>query len=189
MPLSPPTSRQPIHTRSISIEGFRRSDGLWDVEAVLQDVKSYDLEGLYRHHIPAGEPIHDIRVRVSVDDGLVIHAAEATIDNAPFPMCGHIGPSFASLAGLALGAGFMREVRARFGGVLGCTHISELLGAIATTAFQTIYPLLRKERGEPPGRPTLIDSCHAFSADGDVVARQWPDYSIRGNQRDHGSTT
>ena len=77
----------------------------------------------------------------------------------------------------------MREVRGRFAGRQGCTHIVELLGGIATTAFQTIYPLLRSERGEPAGKPALIDSCHAFAADGEVVANQWPAYSTRAERK------
>ncbi|CAA7613795.1 DUF2889 domain-containing protein [Magnetospirillum sp. SS-4] len=177
MPLREPAPRQPIHTRTMTMDGYRRHDGLWDIEGKLVDVKAYDLEGLYRKHVPAGEPIHEILVIVTIDDDFTIHNVEATIDFSPFPMCGDIAPDFAELKGLGLGGGFMREIRARFGGVKGCTHIVDLLGAVATTAFQTIYPLLRRETG--PGRPALIDSCHAFAADGEVVARQWPDHSSR----------
>jgi hypothetical protein len=179
MPFSESPPRTPIHTRTMTMDGYRRSDGLWDIEGRLLDVKGYDLEGLYRKHVPAGEPIHEILVRVTIDDDLVIHAVEASTDFAPFPMCGAITPAFADLKGLNLGAGFMRDIRARFGGVKGCTHLVDLLGAVATTAFQTLYPVLRGERGDGPGRPALIDSCHAFSADGEVVARWWPDHSTR----------
>ncbi|MDO8606326.1 MAG: DUF2889 domain-containing protein [Phaeospirillum sp.] len=174
-------SRQSIHTRSITIQGYRRDDGLWDMEGTLIDVKGYDLEGLYRKHIQAGEPIHEMRVIVTVDDHFLIYRAEAVTDFAPFPMCGDIAPAFSALAGLCLTSGFMREVRNRFGGRHGCTHIIELLGGIASTAFQTIYPLLRNDRLQADGKPALIDSCHGFAADGEVVASQWPAYSTRGD--------
>ena len=179
MPLSQRHSRRLVHTRSIFIQGFRRDDGLWDMDGHLVDTKSYDLEGLYRKHISAGEPIHEMHVRVTVDDNLKIHEVEAVTDYAPFPMCGDVTPRFAQLKGLNLGRGFMKEMRNRFGGREGCTHLVELLGGIATTAFQTIYPILRTEQGEPEGRPALIDSCHAFAAEGEVVAKAWPDYSTR----------
>lgn len=179
MPLSPSEHRDKIHDRSISIQGYRRHDRLWEIEGHLTDVKAYDLTGLYRGPIPAGEAIHRISARLVVDDDLAIHRAEAVIDTAPFPMCGDIAASFATLAGGNLGAGFMRDVRSRFAGVAGCTHICELLGAMATTAFQTIYPLLKDERGDPPGRPALINSCHAFAEDGEVVSRLWPDYAAK----------
>lgn len=179
MPLSTPQSRRSIHARAIAIHGYRREDGFWDIEGSLTDIKSYDLDGLYRKHIPAGEPIHEMHVRVTIDDTFLIQQVEAVTDFAPFPMCSDITPVFSALKGLNLGSGFLREVRSRFGGSHGCTHIIELLGGIATTAFQTVYPLLRNERGGPDGKPALIDSCHAFAADGEVVASLWPDHSVR----------
>ena len=179
MTFSSCSSRHIIHIRTITLQGYRRDDGMWDVEGRLTDTKAYDLEGLYRKQIPAGEPIHEMRVKVTVDDGLLIHGVEASTDFAPFPMCGDIAPRFSGLTGLNLGRGFMKEVRNRFSGRDGCTHLVELLGGIATTAFQTIYPILRSEQGEPEGKPALIDSCHAFVADGEVVAKAWPAYSTR----------
>ncbi|HRE16891.1 MAG TPA: hypothetical protein PLW86_07450, partial [Rhodocyclaceae bacterium] len=63
-------------------------------------------------------------------------------------------------------------------GVNGCTHIVELMGPIATTAFQTIYPILSRER-EEQGRPPVIDTCHALAADGPVVAMIWPQHAVK----------
>ncbi|RAU22625.1 hypothetical protein CU669_08080 [Paramagnetospirillum kuznetsovii] len=182
MPLSSAGARRPIHTRTITIDGYSRDDGLWEIEGNLLDVKAYDLRGLYRHHIPAGEPIHDIRARIVVSDDMTVQSAEAVIDYSPFPMCGNIASAFADVVGLNLGTGFMKQLRHKFGGVHGCTHVCDLLGAMATTAFQTIYPVLRAERGDRSGRPELIDSCHAFASDGEVVARQWPTYSTRAKE-------
>ena len=89
-----------------------------------------------------------------------------------------------------------RAIRERLGGVEGCTHLVELLGPLATTAYQTIYgekARARREaeaRGEtapsPDGtdsdaagkrsRPRLLNSCHAFSDTGPVVAKLFPDW-------------
>jgi Protein of unknown function (DUF2889) len=41
MPLTPPRPREAIHGRSIEIDGFRRDDGLYDIEAHLTDTKSF----------------------------------------------------------------------------------------------------------------------------------------------------
>ena len=41
MPLSPPEARERLHTRSIEINGYRRSDGLYDIEAHLTDTKTF----------------------------------------------------------------------------------------------------------------------------------------------------
>lgn len=104
--------------------------------------------------------------------------------------CGSITPAFEKLVGLRVKAGFTRQVKERLGGVHGCTHLVELLGPMATTAFQTIYPVLTRERAaaegkaaesgppSPPSagdrRPPLLNSCHAFASDGEIARRLWP---------------
>ncbi len=177
MSLSPPAARTHIHTRQVICQGYRRDDGLWDIEGMVLDTKTYDCRPRAGYDaIPAGHPVHRMRIRVTIDDTLVIRQAEAITEDAPFPPCGEIAPSFASLVGLSLGDGFQRELRRRFGGTNGCTHLVELMGPIATTAFQTLYPILSHEQGESE-RPKVIDSCHALAADGPVVARAWPQFA------------
>ena len=41
MPLSEPTAREPLHRRTIDMVGYRRADGLFDIEAHLIDTKTY----------------------------------------------------------------------------------------------------------------------------------------------------
>ena len=41
MPLTPPAARETLHTRRIEINGYRRADGLFDIEAHLTDRKSF----------------------------------------------------------------------------------------------------------------------------------------------------
>jgi hypothetical protein len=62
------------------------------------------------------------------------------------------------------------------GGVEGCTHLVELLVAMATVAFQTLYPVrAAKAAKRPPGqRPALLETCHAFATDSPIVKRSWP---------------
>ncbi|OIQ97171.1 hypothetical protein GALL_208710 [mine drainage metagenome] len=176
MPLSPPAARQHIHTREVRVEGFRREDGLWDIEGHLTDVKSYPFPNKDRGgEIPPGEPVHEMWVRLTVDERYLIRAVEVVTDHAPFTLCGDITPSFTALEGLSLGPGFLKELRARFSGVHGCTHIVEMMGPIATTAFQTLAPLVGRElRGHQ--RPRILDTCHALDSHGPVVAREWPEW-------------
>jgi len=183
MPLSPSVPREHIHTRHVECRGFRRADGLWDIEGHLTDVKSYPFHNLHRGEIAPGTPIHDMWLRLTVDDDLTIHAVEAVTDSSPFRTCPEATPNFQRLVGLSIRSGFKREVRERLGGTQGCTHLVELLGPIATTAFQTVFPI--KNRSEAAGaaqdgahrpRPQLIDTCHALASDGQVVRESWPDY-------------
>jgi len=185
MPLSQSKPRQPIHTRQIECRGFRREDGLWDIEGHLTDVKTYGFDGEFRGPVPAGEPVHEMWIRITVDDELVVREIEAVTDKSPYPVCPAITPNFQRLSGLSLRPGFLSKVRERLGGVEGCTHLVELMGPIATTAYQTIYPYrhrVLREAGAPPlnpkpgEKPRLIDTCHAYKRDGEVVKRLWPEF-------------
>ena len=62
----------------------------------------------------------------------------------------------------------MREL---FGETRGCTHITELIGSVATTAFQT---LAGQGAQSPDQRPFQIDGCHALKSDAPAVAKFYP---------------
>lgn len=178
MPLSPPQPRSTLHHRHVHCQGFQREDGLWDIEGHMTDIKTYSFPNEDRGEIKAGEPLHEMWIRLTIDDTLTIKAVEAATDHAPFSMCDAITPAFTELTGLRIGGGFMREVRARLGGVKGCAHLVELLGPVATTAFQTMYPVLAKKRAAAanPSRPSVLEQCHAWATDSPVVKREFPDY-------------
>ncbi|KJE36665.1 hypothetical protein UF64_03035 [Thalassospira sp. HJ] len=184
MPLSRPAEREHIHTRTVTCQGFRRADGLWDIEGHITDIKTYGFTNHDRGEIPAGEPVHGMWIRVTVGDDLVIRAVEAEMEYAPFSACDAIAPNYENLIGLKLGPGLRKQIRERTGGVHGCTHLNELMGPVATTAFQTIFPILAKESLEapeendtkPPRRNPLINTCHGWRSDGPAVKRISPDF-------------
>ena len=67
MPLPPASvNRQRVHVRSVQLCGYKREDGLWDVEAHLTDTKDQDYP-LSSGLRPAGQPVHDMWVRVTID--------------------------------------------------------------------------------------------------------------------------
>ena len=171
MPISKPVARDHIHTRSIQCAGYKRTDGLWDIDGYMTDTKSYTFENLDRGNIPSGEPIHHMVMRITVDDDMVVHSAEAATEFAPYHICGNITNTFESLKGLQIGPGWRRRVTQLMGGTSGCTHLRDLLlGPLAVTAYQTIIPMRRKtgaSNGEPTGRsPAIIGTCHAYAANG-----------------------
>ncbi|PIW30647.1 MAG: hypothetical protein COW30_01745 [Rhodospirillales bacterium CG15_BIG_FIL_POST_REV_8_21_14_020_66_15] len=178
MALSKPAPRKHIHTRDIKCMGFERDDGLWDIEGRLTDTKTYSFENHDRGGIAAGEPIHDMLIRLTLTGDMVVEAAEAYTESSPFSLCGEVTDAFSRLVGLKIGPGWRKAVEEVMGGVHGCTHLRDLLmGPIAVTAFQTIYPA-RKKRGNPgPGKKSpLIDSCYAFRSSGPVVKARWPEF-------------
>jgi hypothetical protein len=180
MPLSSPAAREHIHNRTVECNGYRRKDGLWDIEGRLIDVKTYTFHNNERGDVPTGEPVHEMWIRLTVDDDLKIHGVEATTEYSPFSICKQVAPNFERLVGVSIGPGWRKRVRDRVGGVEGCTHIVEMLGPVATTAFQTIYPLKNKEQPEGEGAstlpPRLLNTCYTFRSDGPKVKEFWPDH-------------
>lgn len=190
MPLSPPAAREAIHNRSYDFHGYRREDGLWDIEGRIRDTKSYSFDNAHRGTVEAGEPIHEMEVRLTLNDAYEVVEAEATTHHGPFAICPAITPNFKKLAGLKVGPGWRESVRKRVGGAEGCTHIVEMIYAMATVAYQTMTPILSREgkAAARPGeggnrRPPLIDSCHAFASDGEIVRRTWPEFYTGDKER------
>ena len=190
MPLTSPSPRKSLHDREISCTGFHRSDGLWDIEGRLTDRKNYSIENENRGQVNAGEPIHDMWIRVTLDDNLLIINVEAATDASPYSICPDITKNFNRLKGITIGPGWRRLVQSRVGGIHGCTHLVELLGPIATVAYQTIFskkaesiknPNLNQSKintvkSRNTRQPRLLNTCHAFSENTTVVKKIWPNY-------------
>jgi hypothetical protein len=105
----------------------------------MTDIKSETVESEVRDYVPAGEPFHDIRLRVTVDTTLKVHETHASIDASPFEICPNIAEAYKKLVGTSIRPGWRAEVKELVGGVSGCTHINELLPVIATTSFQALW--------------------------------------------------
>ena len=67
MALSPPVPREPIHQRRYQFDGYRRADGLWDIDAHLTDTKTYGFKNEWRGEIAPGKRADLIRVHVARD--------------------------------------------------------------------------------------------------------------------------
>ena len=76
VPLSPPAARSHLHDRRAVFRGYRRGDGLWDIEAELHDSKTQDFVLPGEGRWAAAEPIHGMAIRLTVDDDTVVHAIE-----------------------------------------------------------------------------------------------------------------
>jgi hypothetical protein len=179
--LSAAVPRQALHTRKIECTGYQREDGLWEVEGRISDVRTWDQTPIHSARPrPAGEPIHLMSLRLTLDDRFLIVGAEAVTHQAPFVDCDGINDSYTQLVGLRIEAGFSQAVRTRFRGVEGCTHLTELLGPIATTALQLIRPILSRKRianGEPAPdegpKPAMLDSCHGWRRGAEPAVIRW----------------
>ena len=174
MPLSTPSQpRKRLHSRHVTYEGFQRDDGLFDIEGHIVDVKDQDvtlLSGLR----PAGEPVHDMWVRVTIDRSFEIRDIEAHTDRMPYPgACDRIGPAYRALIGANLVSGFRKRLHDAMGHVHGCTHLTEMLGYLPTAAVQT-FAGLRKREDEGTDKPFQLDRCHALETTTETVRRYYP---------------
>jgi Protein of unknown function (DUF2889) len=164
------------HRRSITIEVFARGDGLWEVDAQLTDVRTREAK-LPSGSRPAGDPIHDMLLRLVVDERFNIVEAGAETLAMPYPeSCNDYGDAYARLVGLNLMRRFRHGVKQRLGGVLGCTHITELTQDLPTAVVQAFAGTVIDTRGEADAaeQPFQIDRCHALRADGEAVRIHYP---------------
>jgi hypothetical protein len=165
------TPREALHSRTIEIRGYKRADGLYDVEGRLIDSKTYDFR-LAAGVRKAGEPVHSMWLRITLDRTLTIVDAEAKMDAVPYAGdCGRIEPAYRRLVGLSIGPGYLQKLKEAFGGVRGCTHLSELAAALATGAFQT---MAGQRLQDPSEKPFQLDRCHALESTSPAVARHYP---------------
>jgi hypothetical protein len=169
--------RNELHHRQLDLRFFQRSDGLFEVEGRLLDRKTLPFRRLlHDRDTPAGAPIHEILVRLIIDESLLVHDASATLAASPFDVCRGAANTLEPLKGLRIGAGWNKRVRELLGGAASCTHIVEMLGPMATTVFQGLAPQ-RLARMTQPGNDehkSKIDSCYAYASHREVVAQLWP---------------
>lgn len=186
-------SRKPVHTRRIAVQAFARDDGQWDLEAELIDVKAYDFSVQGGRIHQAGDPVHHIHLRVTIDRDYNITASQAAYDAAPYQQhCTSIAPDYQDLVGLNLLRRFRDAVRQRFGRRAGCTHLTELTYVLPTAAIQTLAGQRRTEKPADDTRsdkkPFQIDGCHALRADGAVVKEHYPTWYTGPVESDFSNT-
>jgi hypothetical protein len=181
MSLDSSTTRKKMHHRRVDCEGYLRDDKLWDIEAHMTDTRTYDCtydefhrDGLIR----AGEPVHDMRVCLTIDLDFKIHDARASSDHTPFAICPRAADEISALIGLRIGTGWMKKVRERIPVRNSCTHLIDLLGPIAATAYQTLHAALeeREAKQASPEKPPILDTCLALDSGGEVVKNRWPEF-------------
>ncbi|MDO9023459.1 DUF2889 domain-containing protein [Zwartia sp.] len=179
MPLPPTVEREEVHHRQIEMKAYRRSDGFYDIEGRVVDTKPFGFAGpLAESKRNANEPIHDIWVRLVIDEWFVIQDVVASSDATPFSICTKAPPTLSVLIGEKIGVGWTKLVRERLKGAASCTHMMELLGPMATTALQALWPVTSKrpQTLDANGRPTKIDSCFAYASQTEIIAQLWPEY-------------
>jgi len=168
--------RQLKHRRSIDVQIYARGNGIWEVDARLSDVRSAEIRAA-GGPLAAGAPIHDMLLRLVVDEQFNVLEAGAQTSAMPYPgHCSSYGDVYSRLVGLNLMRGFRQAVKERLGGVQGCTHITEMTQVLPTAVVQAFAGEVIDTRGEAEdsAQPFQIDRCHALRADGPAVQTHYP---------------
>lgn len=182
MPLPTSTARRPIHHRIIDMKAYFREDGLYDIEAHLVDTKPFAFARVSSSTpLRVGEPLHDLWVRLTVDQDYVVRAIDASSDVTPYSLCKEAEPTLSVLVGSHVASGWSSKVKAELRGASCCTHLMELLIPMATVAFQGISGLRREGQATVDASqvPARVDSCYAYAKHRSVIQRYWPQHYQR----------
>lgn len=168
--------RQLKHRRQIDVQVFSRGHGLWEVDAVLTDTKTRVAEMADGPRQP-GTPIHDMLLRLVVNEKLDILEAGSQTRWMPYNgICDDHDDAYGALVGMNLLQNFRHTMRQKLGGVLGCTHLTELAQTLPTAVVQAFAGEVIDTRGTAEGakQPFQIDRCHALRSDGEIVRSHHP---------------
>ncbi len=159
--------RVPVHVRSIEYRAYEEPGAL-TVVGRLRDTRPWATGG------QAVARVHDMELRVTVDDTLTITASDAEMHTFPHTECPGIVAAFRGLAGLEVGRGFTHRVQELFGGPRGCTHLEHLARSLGPVVIQAVTS--RRARavadGVVPdlitgnGSPWARNTCHIWAEDG-----------------------
>lgn len=173
MPASNP-SRKLIHTRETIFTSYRREDGLMDLEAHLTDKKPETFTHPNGMSWKAGDPIHDMWIRLTVNNQLQILDIAAKINSHPLDECPESILDIKKLIGFNIGRGWRKVIEEQLGGIKGCTHIRQLLFNIANAAFQSISAEIALTN--PDVAPHFLDTCHGWDSKGPSVLKFYPKF-------------
>lgn len=176
-----PVARELLHTRQVMYQGFRRTDGLWDIEARMSDARSYDSLGIDSAVLRAGDAVHDMTICLTLDDTLTVRAASTRMEAVPAAVCQQAQAPLQAMVGVCMTSGWRHAIERAMGRTKGCTHLRELLFNMATAAYQTIPVRISqlKRMAHPQQEvsreaPTHLGGCMTWDLSGPTVQRYYP---------------
>ncbi len=182
------SERTLAHTRQITCEAYRRGDGDWEIEASVRDLKAEVVPFRSRPPVVPGQPMHDMRLVFLIDAAGTIRDVKAAMQAAPWPSCREATRAYEKLIGVTIGPGLRARVRERVGGVLGCTHLTDLITQVGNAYMQAAWPArvaaqiaIDPDPRRWPDQQALsfVGACHAWTLDGEAVRTEYPELLSR----------
>ena len=162
-----------LHERRLVIETREIAGDRLALRAELRDVRHVDMPAYLGVSHPAGV-VHHMMLDLELDPELVIRAIDARMEKAPFEPsaktrgegCRHILPSYQTLLGTKLDAGYAARVLETVGGPLGCFHILSLAQCLPLAVRAASRRLCGEALSMPRDAGDVVrDSCAEWRTD------------------------
>jgi hypothetical protein len=164
-----------LHSRNIEITTYDYDEQRIIVEGFLQDDRFQETHLATGETFPSGV-IHHLAIRLLVNcSNLMIEDVDLEMMSVPRKVCREAIDCLSAIKGLTITKGFTTKVKKLAGGNKGCTHLVELILAMAPAAFQGFGShQSRKPSVLNPDQikmisQYLVNTCHAWREDGPLV--------------------
>lgn len=166
-----------LHTRNIEVTTYDYDGQRIIVEGFLKDDRFQESRVITGEKFPSGV-IHHMAIRLLVNcSNFLIEDVDVELISVPREACRETIRCLASIKGLTITKGFTAKVKKLAGGNKGCTHLVELLLAMAPAAIQG-YAAYQSKKPEvfDPNRAKmilqfLVNTCRAWRDDGPLVEK------------------
>ncbi|MCK7509303.1 MAG: DUF2889 domain-containing protein [Desulfobacterales bacterium] len=164
-----------LHTRNIEVATYDYDGQRIIVEGLLKDVIFQESHAITGETFPSGI-IHHMAIRLLVNcSNLVIEDVDVDLLSIPREVCRETIDCLAPIKGLTITRGFTLKIKKIAGGNKGCSHLVELLQAMAPAIFQGFAAQqTQKPAAFDPDRAKkmlhfIVDTCHPWREDGPFV--------------------
>lgn len=165
-----------LHTRKIDVTTYDYDGQRILIEGFLKDDRFQDSHMITGEKFPGGV-IHHMKIRLLVNcSSLLIEDVDVDLPSVPRNECRETINCLAPIKGLTITRGFTAKVKKLAGGKNGCTHLVELLLAMAPAVVQGFAAQQsQKPTNSDPARARMIysfllNTCHAWREDGPLAA-------------------
>ena len=164
-----------LHTRNIEVTTYDYDEQRMIVEGFLKDDRFQEFHSMTGEKSPSGA-IHHMAIRLLVNcSNLLIEDIDVDLISVPREVCRETIDCLAPIKGLTIAKGFTAKVKKLAGGKIGCTHLVELILAMAPAAIQGYATYQsRKQVVFDPDRAKmilefLVNTCRVWREDGPFV--------------------
>ena len=166
-----------LHTRTIEVTTYDYDGQRIIVEGSLKDDRFQKTHVITGETFPRGV-MHHMAIRLLVNcSNLLIEDIDVELITVPHEACRETIDCLAPIKGLTITKGFTAKIKKMAGGNRGCTHLVELLTAMAPAAFQGFGAhQSQKPAAVDPDQAKmifkiLVNTCRAWREDGPFVER------------------